>query len=304
MKSSASLSQRLNAIADDSSSSSDPQLPQVEIHVAVSARERLEAARLVARAYIQEGYLAHRDGDPVRPFFSPHHLLKETTVFVAKREGRIIGTLAVILDSRAGLPMEELYGDEIKALRLQGRRLCEICSLAVDLESTKHNSSLVMEMFSTANTYARCMAQADDVCLTIKPSHARFYSRIAFESFGGLKLDERFAFAETLAMRMRRETVEALANSTYEPSRTCRLAARVFALRTDEEQAVLRAELEAGSSSSRALLNCISWLPEILANATPEQIEYLWQTQSRRSRDRALAAPVNPFNSEPVLVPC
>lgn len=304
MKSSARLSQRLNAIADDVEAVSNALRPRFEVHVAVTARERIEAARLVAQAYVQEGYLSQYDGGELRPFLSPHHLLNETTIFMVKNGARIVATLAVIRDSRAGLPMEELYGAEIAKLRKDGRRLCEICSLAVELESGRQNSGLVLELFKAANTYARCVANADDVCLTIKPSHAPFYSRIAFEEFGGFKLDERFAFAETLAMRLRRETVEAIADSGRGLDRKSRLMARVFSVHSSDEQKRIRAELDASVSSSREVLNSISWLPEILARATPKQIEYLWQTQNRRISTSNLEGSIRQHDRNSVLVSC
>jgi hypothetical protein len=303
MKTSATQSQRLNAVADDVERSFDSLYSRFEVHIATTGQERIEAARLVARAYVQEGYIAQPDGEELRPFLSPHHLLKESTIFVVKRDGRIMGTLAVIMDSRAGLPMEDLYEAEIRKLRQTGRRLCEICSLAIDLEAGRQYSGLVLELFKAVNTYARCNIDVDDVCLTIKPSHARFYSRIAFEEFGGFKLDERFAYAETLAMRLPRESVDAFLNSANSNERKCRLKTRLFSIVSKEEQSRLNAELEASKASSRELLNSIWFLPEILDRATPRQVDYLWQTQNRRHSESRLSVPAR-YVSNSTLVPC
>jgi len=277
MKRTTSLSRRLNAVADEVESSNMPR-KRFEADVAITPQDRIEAARLVTRAYVHEGYLSQDSSDP---YLSIHHLLKETTIFIVRHGGRIIGTLAVILDSHAGLPMEDLYGNEIEKLRQAGRRVCELCSLAIDLESGSQHFGLVLDLFRAAGTYAFCMAQVHDLCLTIKPTHARFYSRLACQELGSLKLDERFAFAETLAMRLSREIIKSSSNSNQRCELQSRPMARAITALSMEEQIRLRGQLNAGAFAAGELLLTLANLPDILARATPHQIAYLLQTQSR-----------------------
>jgi hypothetical protein len=161
-----------------------------------------------------------------------------------------------------------------------------LCSLAIDLESGSQHFGMVLDLFRAAGTYAFCMAQVHDLCLTIKPTHARFYSRLACEELGALKLDERFAFAETLAMRLSRETIKSPSNTDPRCELQSKPMARAITALSMEQQTRLRGQLKAGALASGELLNTLSNLPDILARATPLQIAYLLQTQSiPRSHD-------------------
>ena len=223
MERSMRLTRRLAAIPPDAPSAG------ARVSVAVTAEERLEAARLVGRLYRAEGYLGW-EAEPDAPFLTPHHLLPESTVFIAREADRIAGTVTVVLDSHAGLPMEAVYGREVRALRASGRTPCEICSLAVDAVRLSRSSRILLSLFRIANAYLVHFTGASDALITLKPSHAEFYGeRLRFRPFGALKADPRFRGAETVALRQTREGVEDAA----------RLAPRVFGAPTREEQGAL-----------------------------------------------------------------
>lgn len=210
-----------------------------ELHagIATDMEERLEAARLVGRLYRAEGYLP--EGGPAAPFLTPHHLLPEATVFVARLGGRIAGTLTVVCDSAAGLPLEELYGAEVAALRAEQRVPCELCSLAVDPDLAERSPQVVLSLFRCATAYLLHFTSSSDALITLKPAHAVFYGkRLCFRDFGGFKQDARFAGAATVAMRLSREDVRQASVS--------RRLAPVFGQMEKEELATMQAALLAG----------------------------------------------------------
>ena len=158
------------------------------------------------RLYRTEGYLGGAVGT-AEPFFTFQHGLPETTVFVAKQEGRVAATLSVVFDSPCGLPLEDLYRAETAALRARGRSPCEICSLAVDPRS-RSGSSLVLQLFRCATLHILRQPLTTDLLVTLKPSHGRFYQKgMGFESFGALAGDPRFCHAETIALRLSLEAI-------------------------------------------------------------------------------------------------
>jgi hypothetical protein len=243
MKTLQRMSQRLAAITRESLSDHVVLRAPVTFSVAASANVRLDAARLVGKLYSAEGYLGeeHVDG---APFLTPHHLLPEATVFIAREGKRVIGTLTVILDSAAGLPMESLYGEEVAQLRASGRRVCEICSLAIDPQRENGSSTLVLNLFKRAMTYLVHLTDVSDALITLKPSHAAFYGRrLNFVSMGELKFDTRFGNAETVAMRMSREYYNLAAAIKLPSSQRERLLADFFATPSAAELDTLKQEL-------------------------------------------------------------
>jgi hypothetical protein len=208
--------------------------------VATTAAQRLDAACLVGRQYRAEGYLVREEHDNA-PFFTLHHLLPEATVFVARDGERIAGTLTVVIDSNAGLPMEKLYSEEVAGLRLRGRNLCEICSLAIDPQREERSSLLVLSLFRCATAYLLHFTRVTDALITLKPTHTEFYGRrLGFESLGVTKRDRRFRDADTVLMGLARERVE----SPGPPrTRAERLLAMVFSAASREELASLEQAL-------------------------------------------------------------
>jgi hypothetical protein len=204
------------------------------LDVATAAGERLEAARLVGRLYRAEGYL-EQGAVPDAPFRTPHHALPEATVFVAREAGSVVGTLTAVLDSRAGLPLEALYGGEVTALRDAGRVPCELCSLAVEPRGTSQSAAILQGLFRIATAFIVHFTETTDALITLKPSHRAFYARrLRFHDFGPLRTDPRFRQAETVALRLTREVVEG--------------AASLFGAPTAKELGRLKRTLEHSSS--------------------------------------------------------
>jgi hypothetical protein len=234
------LSQRLQSLAVEHDER--PVHHDVDVRVATTRSERRAAGMLVARMYRDAGYLDASHGE-AQPFFTPHHSLPQTTVFVAHAEGRIHGTVSVVRDSEHGLPMESLYADELNELRRDGRVPCEVCSLAVSLEHERNSAKLFLQMFRQVTLYILHFSQATDAIVTLKPSHQHFYEHhLGFTRIGGLVRDARFKQADTVAMRINCERTAELYASAGTLKRCQRVLRDVYTPPRREE--LLR--LEAG----------------------------------------------------------
>lgn len=158
----------------------DVQEPDYIFKIADSGNELLQAFHLLYQEYRSSGYVQDK---PDKLLFTRHHLLPNTTVFVAKSENTVLSTATLVRDSHhSGLPMDDLYGPELETLRRQNRSLVEVCSLASDRQffsrsGTHHFVSLVYYYF--------LYMDVDDVCIMVNPKHVRLYkSLFGFEVFG------------------------------------------------------------------------------------------------------------------------
>jgi hypothetical protein len=82
-----------------------------KIRVARFAGDASEANSLVRKLYEGKGYLT-----------SATQVTTHSCTFSAYDEGRLSGTVSLRLDSDEGLAADELYDDEMRALRAQGQR--------------------------------------------------------------------------------------------------------------------------------------------------------------------------------------
>ncbi len=110
--------------------------------------------------------------------------------FSAYDEGRLSGTVTLRLDSEDGLAADELYGDETRALREQGHKICEFTRLAVD---TAHISYPVLAaLFHTVFLFAQKLRGFDYAVIEVNPRHVGYYRRaLGFEAIGGRRHNTR-----------------------------------------------------------------------------------------------------------------
>lgn len=194
-----------------------PTQTEYEFKIADCGRELLQAFGLLYREYLHAGYVQE---NAAKLLFTKHHLLPETTVFVAKAQNRVLSTATVVRDSPDfGLPMDDLYASELRELRQQGRRILEICSLA----SERHGFSRTGIQDFTRLLFLFCLNfNVDDVCIMVNPKHAPLYTcRCEFEILGEEKFYPRVN-APAIALRanshMMREKLKNRPSSPITPS--------------------------------------------------------------------------------------
>lgn len=150
-----------------------------KIRVAKLGGRKREAGQLVERRYAGRGYTI--PGTPQDPNLS---------TFIAYDEGQLVGTVSVRLDSDNGLSADELYRNEIDALRTAGCRICEFTRLAVD--KTAASKPVLAGLFHTAYLYASVIRGYTHAVIEVNPRHVAFYGRaLKFDAIGEERVNKR-----------------------------------------------------------------------------------------------------------------
>jgi len=151
-----------------------------KIRVARRTGARRAAGALVERRYTGRGYTLP----------SPKKRSPLLSTFIAYDEGVIVGTVGVGLDSEKGLGADELYKQELDALRAQGFRLCEFTRLAVD--RTAASKPVLAGLFHTAYLYASVIKGCTHAVIEVNPRHVAFYGKtLNFQTLGPERLNKR-----------------------------------------------------------------------------------------------------------------
>lgn len=147
----------------------DPQQnPDVfRVRLARPRTVRQDAGMLVQRRYEWRGYQTRAAIDDPNLF-----------TFAAYDSGTLAGTMGVRLDSPAGLKIEELYANEVAALRAGGLRLTEFTRLAV--EESVASKGVLGALFHTAVLYAHVVRGCTHVVIEVNPRHVAYYRRVLF----------------------------------------------------------------------------------------------------------------------------
>jgi hypothetical protein len=147
----------------------------IEVKIASTASEWEQAFELAASSYQTRGY---ETPGLSRLRFTPYHALPDTRTFVAKHEDRVVATLSVVMDNTSlGLPMEDIYPDEIATLRQQGRRLAETTTLADSGLGIREFIHVFLSLIKLAMHYHR-RQRGDTPVIVVNPRHRQFYTKM------------------------------------------------------------------------------------------------------------------------------
>jgi hypothetical protein len=144
----------------------------------------LLAFRLIYRAYLRDG-LTQPNSLGLR--YTPHQLSDDSSVFMVRRDDRVVGTLTFIEDGELGLPIESLYGAEISRLRRREARVAELSCLALEDTETMRCFSVLRGLLRAALELAK-LRQVELLTVCIHPRNLSFYERrLKFTQFGPLR---------------------------------------------------------------------------------------------------------------------
>ena len=151
--------------------------------MADSESQRREVALLVDRMYTWRGY--KYDGA------TSARTDRNKTVFQIRRDGQVIATLTLRMDSEAGLLADGLYRDEVDLFRGMGGTLCELTGLAV--APGEDSPEVLKALFQAAYMVGHRRFGASDVFIEVNPRHVSYYRRIGFRAVGPLRTCPRVA---------------------------------------------------------------------------------------------------------------
>jgi hypothetical protein len=189
-------------------------LDAIDYRIVRSKEEIEKAYGLVYKEYLKRGYLKENS---LRQKYSLFNALPLTATFIATVENEILATASVIPDSPLGLPMDEIYHDELEQFRKENKKVCEVSMLASDTELFKAGISMMLEskkmffifsLFKIILDYVKTVLKLDYICITINPKHSLTYDFILFKDFGGLKTYKNANGAPALAKYLDLKNVE------------------------------------------------------------------------------------------------
>jgi hypothetical protein len=138
-----------------------------KIRAADSYGHRSSASILINKMYATRGYTT--SGLPAEG--APNRI-----TLMACEHHETIGTMTVGFDTDNGLLVDELFQEQVDALREQGRRVCEFTKLAID--SSVKSKRVLASLFHTAYIYAHRVHGFQDLLIEVNPRHVRFYERM------------------------------------------------------------------------------------------------------------------------------
>jgi predicted N-acetyltransferase YhbS len=173
---------------------------RLEFGLATNRHTLDQAFRLQHDQYVAQGYM---EPQPSGWRLSVHNALPSTRVFVALDNDRVVATMSVIVDSRLGLPMAEIYADELREFRGLRRQLAEVSGIAVHPDYQKSGLAILLRLIRIVLLYSIEMAALGNLCIAVNPHHEAFYRKaFGFESIGGLKQYGKVNGAPALALRL------------------------------------------------------------------------------------------------------
>lgn len=168
----------------------------IDFRVARTKDELEKACSLVYAEYLKKGYIKE---NPSKLRLSLYNALPQTTSLIAiTDEQQVISTATVIPDSSLGLPMDEIYSEELAQFRQEKKRICEVSMLASDIDffenyTSRANRSKVFYRFmlSFFKILLDCVKdnlKLELICIAINPKHKTIFDHLLFQDLGDLKI--------------------------------------------------------------------------------------------------------------------
>jgi hypothetical protein len=115
---------------------------------------------------------------------TPYQLLPTTEVLIAIEQHRVVCTASVVRDGLMGLPLEDVYAEEVASRRRQGLVLAEVSCLADCQDGSRTAFSNVLQLMSLCVQCAKARG-VDELLVAVHPHHAQFYQGfLGFEILG------------------------------------------------------------------------------------------------------------------------
>jgi hypothetical protein len=152
-----------------------------KIRPAESWGERSSASLLINRLYSGRGYKSNSLPDDASP---------NRVTLVASDHESVVGTVTVGFDSDERLLVDDLFPDEVDALRESGRKVCEFTKLAMD--GVVRSQRVLAALFHVAFIHAHLIRGCDSLLIEVNPRHTRYYeAKLGFEVLGPERMNLR-----------------------------------------------------------------------------------------------------------------
>lgn len=149
---------------------------RITFRIASSRTDYLNAFSLIYQDRINKGFVtlnAHGQ------YFEWQHLMPESVVILAEKDGELIGTVSMVRKSPdCPLPLETDF--DLGNRWDFSRRIVEVCSLAIASEYQKQAAKVLYPLYGMILHYTQYHAPVDILLFAIHPKDARFYEQQLF----------------------------------------------------------------------------------------------------------------------------
>ncbi|MZP29994.1 hypothetical protein GTO91_09785 [Heliobacterium undosum] len=142
--------------------------------------------RFMSYQFMYENYLQNGLGSPhpSNLWYSLAELLPYSVTTILLQEGQVIGSVTSVVDSQAGLPVDDVFCDTVNDHRLTGKKMAEIISLGLKADKSE-SRMLLSKLFNFVTMINYYVFQLTHLVITVMPKHAPFYERhLLFENSG------------------------------------------------------------------------------------------------------------------------
>lgn len=182
--------------------------PEFKIKIANTLEERENVFRLAYNVYLAKGYVCEN----AREWFIQDYDANEDSVIlmVEDKNKNIAGSLTLVFSGSTKLPVEKIYGDEIKSLKAKGEKLVEISRLVISHEY-RNSKEVLNLLMNYVLIYSYHVKKYSSLVIEVNPRHTLFYkTMLSFEEIGHEKAcpSVQNAPAILLYLPLRRSRIE------------------------------------------------------------------------------------------------
>ncbi len=153
-------------------------------------KEEIDAvAHVVTRVYRAAGYLGLEEESTISSFlYDPEYALS----IAARMDDEVVGTISVVKDGPAGLPMDSIFRVELTDWREKASSLVEVCQFAIDktlfakdtfILKNVSETELALELLGLTIEYCR-RTHVSHVVFAVNPKHRLFYEALGATKIG------------------------------------------------------------------------------------------------------------------------
>jgi N-acyl-L-homoserine lactone synthetase len=151
------------------------------VKIASCAGDWISAFALIYDAYVRSDLALP---NPCRLRVTPYQLLPTTEILIATHRNRVICTMSLVRDGLLGLPLEDVYAEQVAWRRQQGIHVAEVSCFADHQPDQKAGFSVTVALMSLIAQCAKSRG-VDELLIAIHPRHAPFYERfLGFATIG------------------------------------------------------------------------------------------------------------------------
>lgn len=159
---------------------------EFSIKVANTLEERAAVFHLGYQTYLAKGYIKE---NPNEWLIQDYDRNPETLILMVKdNKGAIVGSVTLVFNGSASLPVEKIFDNEIKPLKTRGEKIAEISRLVLSPDFRNSKEILVL-LFNYLAIYTYHIKHYDSLTIQVNPRHKNYYKKLLkFEELGEEKL--------------------------------------------------------------------------------------------------------------------